>query len=205
MENINEIIAENDAENMTEEQRCMTVTLVSRCSMCGRELTDPKSIQRGVGPECMRNHSAGRYTKRQHRINGLTWMQHAPIKTIESVGLRDWDQDRAEKILNKINAGKQLTPRQRNRADSYTLSAIQHFEKKALDATLQDVGWHDLVQCKNCNTVSKYCECHDHDHDVDWLSCRECGSMTSVGAKRNFDTLFKVFTVTMQDASQEVE
>ena len=31
-----------------------TITLASHCLICGRELTDPDSVTRGIGPECSR-------------------------------------------------------------------------------------------------------------------------------------------------------
>lgn len=30
-----------------------------RCSRCGRELSDPRSVQRGIGPECVKRQEAG--------------------------------------------------------------------------------------------------------------------------------------------------
>lgn len=37
----------------------------NRCGVCGRELTDPVSIQRGIGPECF-----GRSTGSKHQAKG---------------------------------------------------------------------------------------------------------------------------------------
>lgn len=38
-----------------------TVALAEECSVCGRALTDPESIQRGIGPECF-----GKRTEASH-------------------------------------------------------------------------------------------------------------------------------------------
>jgi len=45
------------------------VSLESECSYCGRALTDPESIERGIGPECY-----GRHTKSKHAITDMEVM-----------------------------------------------------------------------------------------------------------------------------------
>jgi len=45
---------------------------VGRCAVCGRRLTDPESVRRGIGPKCYRKVHGGDYQKRQEeRIERL--------------------------------------------------------------------------------------------------------------------------------------
>lgn len=45
-------IVENEAEAVAAVADATTV-LVGSCALCGKTLTDPESVQRGIGPECM--------------------------------------------------------------------------------------------------------------------------------------------------------
>lgn len=48
----------------------------SRCGRCGRQLTDPVSIERGIGPECY-----GAHTGSHHQVKGETATAAAPETT----------------------------------------------------------------------------------------------------------------------------
>ena len=54
-------MGEGDLEQQAE------VSIEAECSSCGRALTDPESIERGIGPECY-----GRHTKSEHATAGLS-------------------------------------------------------------------------------------------------------------------------------------
>ncbi len=51
------------------------------CLHCGRELTDPESITRGLGPECY-----GKATKSQHLLSGFKPTPPIPVQTTLEVG-----------------------------------------------------------------------------------------------------------------------
>lgn len=49
--------------SVTNANRTYSVHVEERCSCCGRELTDPVSIERGIGPECYRKATGSKAAK----------------------------------------------------------------------------------------------------------------------------------------------
>jgi hypothetical protein len=60
----------------------------SRCGRCGRALTDPVSIERGIGPECY-----GARTGSQHQVKHDTLEQHATALALAANGAAMGDSD----------------------------------------------------------------------------------------------------------------
>lgn len=50
-------------ETVTASGRTYSVHVEERCSCCARELTDPVSIERGIGPECYRKATGSKAAK----------------------------------------------------------------------------------------------------------------------------------------------
>jgi hypothetical protein len=72
------------------------VFLASQCSYCGRPLTDPESIERGIGPECFGRHTKSRLAERQQPLPGTDPGVEAERRMQEAEARGDREQTRRE-------------------------------------------------------------------------------------------------------------
>lgn len=101
-----------------EEQSTGQLKTKSRCQMCGRELTDPSSISRGIGPECIKKVETGQHSVRYLRLGAVDWAQSASDEALRAENYHPASVRHAAKTIKvKMDAGKSLTKAQRRSAD----------------------------------------------------------------------------------------
>jgi hypothetical protein len=76
----------------------------SFCGKCGRTLTDPESIDRGIGPECMRQQTSSHHQVKNTQLR----LQTAPITAGNE---KDVDDESAEdhEVMRVLNECSMLT------------------------------------------------------------------------------------------------
>lgn len=79
----------------------------SRCGACGRALTDPVSIERGIGPECY-----GKQTGSQHQVKNDPLQQH-----LEERANTEFDEEQ-----KREERQEELARQQRNPSEPFALA-----------------------------------------------------------------------------------
>lgn len=73
------------------------------CGICGRPLTDPVSIERGMGPECAAKHSAR--MARMHDLPGINRSQYDVAKITDKA---IWIVDTGEECMSVTNDAERV-------------------------------------------------------------------------------------------------
>ena len=75
--------------HVTEQAHRCEVVEESRCGKCGRELTDPISIERGVGPECYGSHTGSKHQSKTKK--NITQEQHEHLVRTMHAKTGNWE------------------------------------------------------------------------------------------------------------------
>ena len=113
-----------------------------RCSMCGRGLSDPVSIKRGVGSECWKKYNGGHRTERARRIAAASWVRDSSEEDLTDAGLSvpKAKKQFADSILKKLEKAQPLSKKQRSNVDKmithHMLSRFHALKTEAPDSLL---------------------------------------------------------------------